>query len=90
MTRYLDLFVRFHSIYNTVMKIVFISISSYVCILMQTSLKNTYDKRMDNFKIEYLIGVAAFVAMIFHYQRDNVVLEVVVVNSDSMGIFYIS
>ena len=45
---------------------------------------------MDNFKIEYLIGVAAFVAMIFHYQRDNVVLEVVVANSDSMGIFYIS
>lgn len=50
-TRYLDLFTHFYSIYNSVMKIVYILSTSMIiyAIKYQEPIKSTYDKAQDSF-----------------------------------------
>jgi len=43
-TRYLDLFFSYISLYNTVMKIFFIASSVYICYMMLVPLKATHEK----------------------------------------------
>lgn len=74
LTRYLDLFFRFISVYNTCMKIFFIASSLYILYLMKIKFKATYDANLDTFRIEYLLGAAAILAIAFPY--DYSVLEV--------------
>ncbi|KAG2015339.1 HDEL sequence binding protein [Coprinopsis cinerea AmutBmut pab1-1] len=67
-TRYLDLFWRYVSLYNTVMKIFFIASSIYVLYLMKIKYRPTFDPAIDTFKIEYLIGPCFVLGLIFNYE----------------------
>jgi ER lumen protein retaining receptor len=71
LTRYLDLFVSHPfrsplSFYNTVMKILFISSSSYIIYLIRVKYKHTYDHVHDTFRYEFAVGAAAVLALVFH------------------------
>jgi len=66
-TRYLDLFSSWHSIYNVVMKIFFISSSIYVLYLMKVRFRPTNDPSIDTFRVEYLLGPALILALLFNY-----------------------
>ncbi|KAJ2616962.1 endoplasmic reticulum retention protein [Coemansia sp. RSA 1365] len=67
-TRYLDLFLGFVSVYNTLMKIFFLASSGYIVYLMYSPLKASYDKSLDSFRIEYIIASAAVVALAFPHK----------------------
>lgn len=54
-TRYLDLVTTFISLYNTFMKLVFISTSVATIYLMYVKFKATYDHNHDSFRIEFLL-----------------------------------
>jgi ER lumen protein retaining receptor len=54
-TRYLDVFIKNISIYNTVMKVFFTASSLYILYLMRFKYQATYDKKLDNFQVEYLL-----------------------------------
>eukprot|EP00904_Undaria_pinnatifida_P006805 jgi/Undpi1/3254/HiC_scaffold_15.g06628.m1 len=51
LTRYLDLFFRFVSLYNSVMKVLYISLTSLIIYMIreQNPIKATYDKVQDSF-----------------------------------------
>jgi ER lumen protein retaining receptor len=68
-TRYLDLFSssQSHSLYNIVMKIFFICSSVYVLFLMKVRFRPTNDPSIDTFRIEYLLGPALILALVFNY-----------------------
>ncbi|KAH8550487.1 ER lumen protein retaining receptor-domain-containing protein [Umbelopsis sp. PMI_123] len=74
LTRYLDLLTKYISPYNTCMKIFFISSSLYILYLMKVKFKATYDPDLDTFRIEYLLGGAAILSLLFPYTYE--VLEV--------------
>ncbi|PWA01356.1 hypothetical protein BB558_002550 [Smittium angustum] len=65
LTRYLDLFVKYYSFYNTTMKIFFIGTSVYILYLMKRPYKDTYDASLDTFRIEYLLAGSIVFALIF-------------------------
>ncbi|ODV62746.1 Erd2p [Ascoidea rubescens DSM 1968] len=69
MTRYIDLFFRYVSLYNTLMKVFFIGSSNYILYLM--IFKHNYLKSQqptfDEFKIEYLLIGSAITSLIFNY-----------------------
>ncbi|PIA14283.1 ER lumen protein retaining receptor [Coemansia reversa NRRL 1564] len=67
-TRYLDLFLGFVSVYNTLMKIFFLASSGYIVYLMYSPLKASYDKSLDSFRVEYIIAFAAVVALAFPHK----------------------
>ena len=50
-TRYLDLFTTFYSLYNTIMKILYISATAYIIYMVKGSepFKTTYEKAHDSF-----------------------------------------
>jgi len=66
-TRYLDLFTTFISVYNSVMKVVFI-LSSYATIFfMYKKFRATYDSNHDTFRVEFLvIPVAGLSVLVNH------------------------
>lgn len=64
LTRYLDLFVKFLNPYNTFMKVFFIGSSLYILFLMKAKFKATYDASLDTFRVEYLLGGAAVLALL--------------------------
>ncbi|KZT69646.1 ER lumen protein retaining receptor [Daedalea quercina L-15889] len=66
--RYLDVFTEFVSVYNTLMKIFFISSSCFVLYLMKGRYRPTNDPSIDTFRVEYLLGPCALLALIFHYR----------------------
>ncbi|KII95569.1 hypothetical protein PLICRDRAFT_170204 [Plicaturopsis crispa FD-325 SS-3] len=66
-TRYLDLFFRWVSLYNTVMKIFFITSAAYVLYLMKVVFRPTHDPSIDTFRLEYILGPSAVLGLIFHY-----------------------
>ncbi|KAJ3810602.1 ER lumen protein retaining receptor-domain-containing protein [Lentinula lateritia] len=66
--RYLDLFFRFISLYNTVMKVFFIGSSCYILYLMKFRYRPTNDPSIDTFRLEYLIGPCVILSLIFNYQ----------------------
>ncbi|KAJ3170432.1 endoplasmic reticulum retention protein [Irineochytrium annulatum] len=65
-TRYLDLFFKFHSVYNTLMKIFFIASSAWICWAMQTKYKKSWDLGLDTFRVEFLIAPCALLSLIFN------------------------
>ncbi|CDO74701.1 hypothetical protein BN946_scf184847.g9 [Trametes cinnabarina] len=67
-TRYLDLFYDWVSLYNFAMKIFFIASSCYVLYLMKYKYRPTHDPSIDTFRVEYLIGPCAVLALLFHYR----------------------
>jgi len=68
-TRYLDLFWTdpTKSLYNTTFKLVFLGSSGYTIYLMLTDYKPTHDPNLDTFKVQYLLGGAAVLAILFPY-----------------------
>ncbi|KAF8911604.1 ER lumen protein retaining receptor-domain-containing protein [Gymnopilus junonius] len=67
-TRYLDLFFRFVSLYNSIMKLFFIASSCYILYLMKFKYRPTNDPSIDTFKIEYLLGPCVIFSLIFNYK----------------------
>jgi len=71
-TRYLDLlwsFWKIDHLYLTAFKIFFICSSAYVLYLMVNDYKPTRDPNQDTFKVEYLLGGAAVLAILFPYDH---------------------
>ncbi|KAH8103269.1 ER lumen protein retaining receptor-domain-containing protein [Cristinia sonorae] len=66
-SRYLDLFYSWVSLYNTVMKIFFISSSCYILYLMKYKFRPTHDPSIDTFRIDYLLAPCAVLALLFNY-----------------------
>jgi hypothetical protein len=61
-----DLFDTFtRSLWNTVFKIGFIASSAYILYLMVNEYRPTQDPSLDTFKVEYLLGGAAVLGILF-------------------------
>ncbi|PMD17622.1 ER lumen protein retaining receptor [Hyaloscypha hepaticicola] len=68
-TRYLDLFWTFgDSLYNTIFKLLFLASSGYTIYLMTTAYKPTHDPNLDTFRVQYLLGGSAVLAILFPYK----------------------
>ena len=66
-TRYLDMFTAWVSIYNLTMKLFFIGSSVYILYLIKYRFRPTQDPSIDTFRVEYLLGPAVLLALIFNY-----------------------
>ncbi|XP_039115696.1 ER lumen protein-retaining receptor A-like [Dioscorea cayenensis subsp. rotundata] len=66
--RYLDLFTDFISLYNSVMKVVFITSSVAIvwCMRRHPLVRRSYDKDQDTFRHYFLVAVSFVLALIFH------------------------
>jgi len=73
-TRYLDLFIHFVSLYNTVMKLIYISLSVGTCYLIFSKFKATYDGNHDSMRAEFLVIPALGLACLINTSYD--VLEI--------------
>ena len=67
-TRYLDLFYSWVSLYNFLMKVFFISSSVYILYLMKFRFRPTQDPSIDTFRVEYLLGPSFILSLIFNYK----------------------
>jgi hypothetical protein len=67
-TRYVDLLTSFVSLYNSVMKVFFIASSLYIVFLIKFKFRATHDPSIDTFKIEFLLGGAAVLGLLFPYK----------------------
>lgn len=65
-TRYLDLFTTFVSVYNTLMKIFFIASSIYAVFLLK-KYSSEIKENSDIFPVQYLLIGATVCALLFHY-----------------------
>ncbi|CEH17750.1 er lumen protein retaining receptor [Ceraceosorus bombacis] len=65
-SRYLDIFFE-TSLYRVLMKIFFIGSSVYVLYLMRVKYRPTHDPAIDTIRLEYLLGPAALLALVFNY-----------------------
>ncbi|KIW57930.1 hypothetical protein PV05_02486 [Exophiala xenobiotica] len=69
LTRYLDLFWTFtDSAWNTIFKIIFLSSSAYTLYVMLNDYKPTHDPNLDTFRVSYLTGSSAVLAILFPYK----------------------
>lgn len=68
LTRYLDLFTSFISVYNTAMKLFFLTSSLGTVYLMYVKFKATYDQNHDTFRIEFLLGPAVLLALLLNHE----------------------
>jgi len=62
------LFTNFISLYNSVMKIVFIGASGATLYLMYFKFKATYDRNHDTFRIEFLLLPVLLLALIVNHE----------------------
>ena len=67
-SRYLDLLTNFVSLYNTVMKIFFIASAAGTVYLMFVKFKATYDGNHDTFRVEFLLGPVALLALVLNHE----------------------
>jgi len=67
-TRYLDLFTNYISLYNSFMKIVFIGASVATLYLMYLKFKATYDRNHDTFRIEFLLIPVTLLALLVNHE----------------------
>jgi len=66
--RYLDLFTNFVSLYNSVMKVVYLMASFATVYLMYVKFKATYDHNHDTFRLEFLLLPTAALALIINHE----------------------
>ena len=64
-TRYLDIFSNFFSVYNTIFKIIYLVTSFYTIYLISKKYRPTYDKDHDTLNVWYLIVPSIILAFIF-------------------------
>merc|ERR1712106_775564 len=67
-SRYLDLVTNFVSVYNTTMKVFFIASAVGTVYLMFVKFKATYDGNHDTFRIEFLLGPVAILALVLNHE----------------------
>ncbi|CAB3399871.1 unnamed protein product [Caenorhabditis bovis] len=67
-TRYLDLFTNFYSLYNSVMKLFFLASSIGTVYLMWFKFKATNDRNNDSLRIEFLLVPCAILALIINHE----------------------
>ncbi|XP_064602796.1 ER lumen protein-retaining receptor 2 [Liolophura sinensis] len=67
-TRYLDLFTTFISIYNTTMKVFFIGSSLVTIYLLFFKFKATYDSNHDSFRVEFLVVPVGGLAFLVNHE----------------------
>jgi len=67
-SRYLDLVTNFVSVYNTVMKVFFIVSAAGTVYLMFIKFKATYDGNHDTFRVEFLLGPVAILALVLNHE----------------------
>eukprot|EP01116_Phalansterium_solitarium_P021451 TRINITY_DN6670_c0_g1_i2.p2 TRINITY_DN6670_c0_g1~~TRINITY_DN6670_c0_g1_i2.p2 ORF type:complete len:200 (+),score=0.81 TRINITY_DN6670_c0_g1_i2:61-600(+) len=67
-TRYLDLFYNFLSLYNTLMKIFYLLATFGIIYLMRFKYKASYDKEHDNFRVLFLIAPCAVLALLINQE----------------------
>lgn len=65
-TRYLDIFWNFSSLYNSIMKIVFLGTSFAIIYFIRMKYRHSYDKEHDSFRVVFLIGPALLLALVFN------------------------
>ncbi|WVQ79931.1 hypothetical protein IAT38_002032 [Cryptococcus sp. DSM 104549] len=68
LTRYVDLFTEYVSLYNTLMKLFFIGSSAYILYLMKVRFRPTHDASLDTFKLTYLLPPVVLMSLIFTYK----------------------
>jgi len=70
LTRYLDIFFNFYSLYNTVMKVIFIGSSALICFLMKVKqpYAGTYDAKSDSFFLPYLLVPVAILSLVWNLE----------------------
>ncbi|XP_055372914.1 ER lumen protein-retaining receptor [Condylostylus longicornis] len=68
MARYLDLFTTFVSLYNSIMKVVFLLSSSATAYLMYVKFKATYDHNHDSFRVEFLILPCGILSLLINHE----------------------
>ncbi|KAK9810865.1 hypothetical protein WJX73_003106 [Symbiochloris irregularis] len=68
--RYLDLFFRYVSLYNLLMKLVFLGASFTILYLMKYHrvVRQTYDKEQDTFRSVFIVVPCAVLAVLVHYE----------------------
>ncbi|XP_022978755.1 ER lumen protein-retaining receptor A-like [Cucurbita maxima] len=66
LARYLDLFTDFISIYNTVMKLIFIASSLAIvwCMRLHPTVRRSYDKVLDTFRHYFLVAACFILALL--------------------------
>jgi len=67
-TRYLDLFWSWVSLYNTAMKVFFVGSSLYILYLMKFPFRPTHDPNLDTFKVEFLLIGSFVTSMVCNYE----------------------
>ena len=67
-TRYLDLATNFVSVYNTIMKVVFILSILATCYLIFFKFRATYDSNHDAFRAEFLVIPTAGLAFLVNHE----------------------
>lgn len=77
-TRYLDLFFKFHSLYNSVMKLLFIGSSLYTLYLMNEKKRDKSDSAasIDTFPVEYLLGGSFVLALIMPTEGRYTIVDI--------------
>ncbi|EDX04543.1 GD23700 [Drosophila simulans] len=68
LTRYLDLFTTYVSLYNSVMKVLFLATSGATVYLMYVKFKATYDHNHDSFRIEFLLVPCALLSLVINHE----------------------
>ncbi|KAK3611055.1 hypothetical protein CHS0354_000372 [Potamilus streckersoni] len=68
LSRYIDLLFSFISIYNTVMKLFFITSSLFTVYLMYFKFKATYDSNHDTFRAEFLVVPVGGLAFLVNHE----------------------
>lgn len=68
LTRYLDLVTTYISLYNSLMKLVFLLASGATVYMMYVKFKATYDHNHDSFRIEFLLAPAAVLALLINHE----------------------
>ncbi|XP_055851570.1 ER lumen protein-retaining receptor [Episyrphus balteatus] len=67
-TRYLDFFTTYVSLYNSVMKVVFIGASGATIYFMYVKFKATNDTNHDSFRIEFLLIPCALLSLVLNHE----------------------
>ncbi|KAF7836517.1 ER lumen protein-retaining receptor-like [Senna tora] len=69
-TRYLDLFTKYYSFYNTVMKLIFIGTTGSIVWYMRYHkvVKQTYNKDQDTFRHYFLVLICILLALLIHHE----------------------
>ncbi|KAM5148832.1 ER lumen protein-retaining receptor 3 [Mantella aurantiaca] len=67
-TRYLDLFTMFISIYNTVMKVVFLICAYATVYLIYMRFRKTYNSENDTFRLEFLLVPVVGLSFLENYE----------------------